>query len=138
MRSGTPCSCRCRATVETTRSRSGSRRRSSRRSAEVWVTSSTCPIANRNGASVKTCRKGSSLFDHKALRAAAEIALHIGKPRHGEARAIAADPGYGVEQNPFADRLARHVDAEIGVEEGPFLPVQRAGGVAEIGGCHRA
>src|SRR5689334_10104457 len=66
------------------------------------------------------------LLDDEALRAAAEIAVRVGKPRCREPGAVGADPGYGIEQNPFAHRLARHADGEVGVEEGPLRPVQRA------------
>ena len=78
-------------------------------------------------------------LDHEALHGTTEIALPISQSRHGEARAVRADPAFRIQQDPFADRLARHADGEIGVEEDPVPEIERGrGAVAEIGGDHRA
>src|ERR1700753_4363802 len=74
-----------------------------------------------------------ALLDDEALHGAAEIALHIGQPRHRKPGTVRTDPGFRIEQNPFADRLARHADREVGIEKGPLLKIQhRRGAVAEI------
>ena len=79
--------------------------------------------------------KASSLVDHEALHGAPEITLSIGKTRHRQAGALGADPAFGIEQDPLAERLARHADGEVGVEEGPVPEIQRGRGtVGEVGG----
>ena len=50
----------------------------------------------------------SALFDHQALDGAAEIAAIVGEPRHREARTVGTDPGFRIEQDPVAGRLARN------------------------------
>ena len=66
-----------------------------------------------------------SLLDDETLHGAAEIAVLVRQPRRGEARAVGADQGFAIEQNPFSHRLARKTDGEIGVDEGPFPEIQR-------------
>src|SRR6516165_6214067 len=79
------------------------------------------------------------LLDHEALRRAAEIAVCVCKPRHGEPRAIRADPAVRIEQDPFADGLTRHAHCEVGIDENPLTEIKRRrGAVAEVGGDHRA
>jgi hypothetical protein len=71
-----------------------------------------------------TACRSLSLLDHKALDGAAEIAALVRQPRHGKAGAIGTDPGFRIEQHPFADRLPRKTDGEIGIDEGPLLEVE--------------
>jgi len=47
-----------------------------------------------------------SLLDDETLHGAAEIAVLVRQPRRGEARAVGADQGFAIEQNPFSHRLA--------------------------------
>src|SRR3984885_11299006 len=98
-------------------------------------------IANRcsritrfGGFSIRTA---SSLLDHETLDRASEIAAAVRQPRRGETRAIRSDPGFRIEQNPFADRLPGKTDGEVGLDEGPLPKIQRRGGaVAEVRGNH--
>src|SRR5215213_2116680 len=80
----------------------------------------------------------SALLDHQALNGAAEIAALIGEPRHGQPRTVRTDPGFGIEQDPVAGRLARKIHGEIGVEKGPGVKIQHGrSAVAEIRRRHR-
>src|ERR1700704_4721599 len=67
----------------------------------------------------------SALLDDEALHGAAEGAAFVGKPRHRKARAVGADRGAAVEQDPFSHRLPRHAHGEIGVDEGPLPEIER-------------
>src|ERR1700736_3226172 len=71
-----------------------------------------------------TCVRRLSLLDDEALDGAAEITAFVRKPGRSEARAIRTDPGFGIEQNPGADRLPRKTDGEVGIDERPFPEVQ--------------
>src|SRR6266480_8035472 len=98
---------------------------------------------------LRVCREGKPvptfpdhalpLLDHEALNRAAKIAFDVGQPRHRKTGAIAADPGFRVEQDPFTDRLPRHADGEVGIDKGPLPEIEHSGSaVAEIGRDHRA
>src|SRR5262245_4639388 len=78
-------------------------------------------------------------FDHQALDRAPEIASLIGEACAPEARATIADPGLGVEQNPFAYRHTRETHGEIPIDEGPLVEIEdRGDAVAEVAGHGRA
>src|SRR3954452_6027511 len=65
------------------------------------------------------------LLDHEALHHATEIAASVGEARHRQPGALRPDPALGIEQDPLADRLAREIDTEIGIDEGPLPKVER-------------
>src|SRR4051812_38710518 len=69
-----------------------------------------------------------SLLDDEALHRAAEVTLPVRKPRHRKPRAIRTDPGFAVEQDPLADRLARKIHGEVSVDVGPGPEIERRGG----------
>ena len=80
-----------------------------------------------------------ALFEQNALDGAAEVAVAVGEAGGGDADRIGAGPGLGVEQDPFADRLAREAQGQVAVDEGPLAEVEdRRGAVAEVGGDRRA
>ena len=64
--------------------------------------------------------KHRALLEQHALHGAAEVAVAVGKSRGGDADRIGAGPGLGVEQDPFADRLARQAERQVAVDEGPL------------------
>ena len=42
-----------------------------------------------------------------------------------EAAAVGADPGFPVDQDPFAARGPREIHGQVGVEEGPLVKIER-------------
>src|SRR4051812_2631039 len=76
-----------------------------------------------------------SFFDDETLGHLTEITALIGETCRRESSAVGPDPACCVEQDPLADRLARHVHGEIGVDERIVVEIQRRrGAVTKIGG----
>jgi hypothetical protein len=82
-------------------------------------------------------RQRSALLDDKTLDGAAEIAALVGKPRHGEPRAIGTDQDLGIEQDQSpADRAKFTVRSALkvtGKSSTAEVPLQKsAAAIARI------
>src|SRR3954454_3618307 len=79
-------------------------------------------------------RLGSARLDEQRLDGAADAPGLVEEHRLGDAGAVAVQACLGVEGDPLAVRLALEVDGEIGINEGPAVPVEDgAEAVAEVG-----